>query len=354
MSVPERTLRTNSVMQQHDIDWSPIAGAVVWMPAEHRRATLDQSTAMRMLGCTPLSFASLRALGLAADGTPHHPLFDANDIRNAALYSRSGRTEVERAMGAILSFLRGSDRELFGERRWSYEMVGMVPEDVSSMGTSEHAGTWESAACLLHPLTPEVFGGDLGALMTDVGVPMPAGDRVSVPLGVSLRGSMVTRGRPDTVVNPMIRAIADEFLASGVRWHYLSAGLKSDAQAAFALGVGNCDTLSAVLAGWLTEADFDARVYRGWIIGITEVPHSWIEVVDDDQRVKVIDPSLLLLGTHSSFGSPDFSQKAFGAVLSRIVPTRCQLGEPIGVIATGAPCDVRFSCRLGGRASTRV
>jgi hypothetical protein len=158
---------------------------------------------------------------------------------------------------------------------------------------------------------------------------------------------MVTRGRPDTVVNPIIRAITDEFLTSGVRWHYLSAGLKSDAEAAFTLGVGNCDTLSAVLAGWLTEADFDARVYRGWIIGITEVPHSWIEVVDDDQRAKVIDPSLLLLSRHSNLGAPDFAQKAFGAALSRIAPTRCQLEEPIGVTATGAPCDVRFSCRPG-------
>jgi hypothetical protein len=106
MSLPERTARTQPARQQHDIDWNPIAGAVVWMPAEHRQATVDQATAMRILGCTPGSFGSLRALGLDADGTPQHPLFDANDIRNAALYSRSGRTEVEKAMGAVLSFLR--------------------------------------------------------------------------------------------------------------------------------------------------------------------------------------------------------------------------------------------------------
>jgi hypothetical protein len=177
MTVPERTVRTQSASQEHDIDWSPIAGAVVWMPAQHREATVDQATAMRILRCTPRSFASLRALGLAAGGTSHHPLFDANDLRNAALCSRSGRTEVEKAMGAILSFLRGSDKQLFGERSWAYELVGTVAESESPMGTSERAGAGEPAVCLLHPLTPEVFGGDLGALLTDRGAPLRADDR---------------------------------------------------------------------------------------------------------------------------------------------------------------------------------
>ena len=117
--------------------------------------------------------------------------------------------------------------------------------------------------------------------------------------------------------------------------------------------MGNCDTLCAVLAERLTESGFAASVYRGWIIGITEVPHSWIEVNDDDRRMKVIDPSLLLLARHSSLGCPDFASKAFGATLSRIAPTRCHLDEPIGMTEARVPCEVRLSSRPGGAAPAR-
>ena len=317
---------------QHDIDWSPIAGTVVWMPAEHRRPSVDEPTAMRILRCTRESFARLRECGLEAAMTPAGPVYDANDIRNAALYSGSGRTEVETAMGAVLSFLRGPDEELFVNRHWTYEMVGRRAADGADR-------------CLLHPLTPEVFGGESDPLVGGDGEPVRVGDRVSVPPGVPVRATMVTRGRPDPVRDPAIGAITAEFLASGVRWHHLPAGLKRDAQAAFARGIGDCDTVSAVLAERFTDAGYDARVFRGWIVGITDVPHSWVEVVDTDQQVKVIDPSLLLLARHPRLGSPDFAGRTLGARLNRIAPTRCPLGEPIGRSPAGMPCEVRFFCR---------
>jgi len=69
--------------------------------------------------------------------------------------------------------------------------------------------------------------------------------------------------------------------------------------------------------------------------------------VDADGRTKVVDPSLLVLASHSGLGSPDFVRKAFGAPLSRVAPTRCPLTESIGVDQDGVPCEVRFSCRPG-------
>jgi hypothetical protein len=318
---------------QHDIDWSPVAGAVLWMPEQYREPTLDEATALRILRCTPRSFAALRDLGLEPGGEPGDPRYDANDIRNAALYSRSGRTEVETALGAILSFLRGSAAELFGERRWAWEMTPAAPQAGGPPG------------CLVSPLTPEAFGGTAGPAAAGQDPAGPAGDRVLVPEGETLRGSMTTRGRPASVADPAIRATTAEILDSGVRWHHLSAGLKTDAHAAFARGVGNCDTLSTVLAERLAAAGYAPRTFRGWIIGITEVPHSWVEVTDGDGEVKVIDPSLLLLARHSSLGSEDFAPRALGAALSRIAPTRCPLAEPIGHGLDGARRDVRFACR---------
>jgi hypothetical protein len=317
----------------YDIDWSPVARSVMWIPAEYRQGTLDEALVTRILRCTPASLAALRDLGLTPQDTPEGPLYDACDIRNAALYSLSQRTEVEAAMRPILSFLRGAEKDLFAERRWNYRMA---PAAASQNGD-----------CLVSPLTPEAFGGE--TLELSVGdEPVVDGARIAVPPGAQLTGTVVTRGRPDPVVSPTIRSVTEEFLASGVRWHYLAEGLKRDAHAAFAAGVGNCDTLSTVLAERLEAHGYRTALYRGWIIGITEVPHSWIEVVDDDERVKVIDPSLLLLAANSSIGSPDFAAKAFGGRLSRIVPTRCPLAEPIGVLTTEAGtirCDMRFTCR---------
>lgn len=322
----------------HDIDWHPVAGAVVWTPAALRQPTLDEATALRILRCTPRSFAALRDLGLTPADTAAGLRYDANDIRNAALYSLSGRTEVEMAMRAVLSFLRGSDRDLFGERRWTYQMV---PGD--------------GGDCLVHPVMPESFGGQTTGMWIGDRVPAADGPRMRVPSGMPLRGAFVSRGAPAPVRSALIRTLTEDLVGSGVRWHYLPQGAKRDAHAAFERGVGNCDTLSAVLAERLAGAGYEAVIYRGWIVGITEVPHSWIEVVDEDGQIKIVDPSLLVLAAHSSLGAPGFAAKALGARLSRIAPTRCPLAEPIGIDAdTHASRDIRFTCRPGtGMASGR-
>jgi hypothetical protein len=308
---------------QFDIDWSPVAKAVRWTPARWRRPSVDEAAALKLLRCTPESFRALRALGLEGEPTPDGIRYDAADLRNAGLYSLSGRTEIEMAMRPILVFLQGADQAMFAERRWSFELAAQGPGAI-------------------HPPSPEAFGGTLlcvePASRDDQG-------RVEVAGGQAVRGEMITRGAPDPVVDPGIALFLKELMASGVRWQYLPEGLKQDPYAAHALGVGNCDTMSTVLCDRLHAAGYAARVFRGWIVGITVVPHSWVEVVDGDGRTKILDPSLLVLASHSSLGSPDFLRKAPGAALSRIAPTRCPLAEPIGLGPDGAPVPVRFSCR---------
>jgi len=320
---------------RHDIDWSPIAGAVVWTPPELRVPSVDEATAMRMLRCSPESFAALRRLGLEPADTADGPRYEVNDVRNAGLYSRSGRTEVETALGAVLSFLRASPADLVAERRWTYEL------------RADGEAEW-----LARLPTPEVFGGATTSLLVgdDPAAPPTGGERLRVPAGRGVRGTIVTAGRSAELRSRELAAMTHDFLASGVRWHYLSPGLKRDAHAAFARGVGNCDTMSVVLADRLAEAGFEPRVYRGWMVGITEVPHSWIEVTDDDGAVKVIDPSLLVLARHSTIGSsgpgsPHFADHALGSAVNRVVPTRCELAEPIGITPEGTACDTRFTCR---------
>jgi hypothetical protein len=319
-----------------DIDWRPVTRDVVWMPAAYRSPTLDENMVTRILRCTPASLAALRDLGLTAQETPEGLRYDLCDVRNAALYSRSNRTEVESAMRRTMSFLRGSDHGLFGERHWTYEM---------RLGTAE--------SYLVHPLTPEVCGGRTLVLSVDGATPRRVGGRVAVAAGKTLRGTIVTRGRAAPIRSPYIRSVTAEFLASGVRWHYMPLALQRDASAAFAAGIGNCDTLSTILAGRLAAAGLTVSIYRGWIVGLTELRHSWLEVTDDDGQVKVVDPALLLLAAHSGLASPDFADRAFGGRLSCVAPTRCQLGEPMAITASGqVPGEVRFVCRPS-RAAVR-
>jgi hypothetical protein len=318
----------------HDIDWHPVTGAVVWTTAAQRQPTVDEATATRILRCTARSFAMLRDLGLTPMETTAGPRYDANDIRNAALYSLSGKTEVEIAMRAVLSFLRGSDRDLFGERRWTYQMV---PDEGGGDGD-----------CLVHPVTPESFGGQTTGIRVGDRAPATDGLRLRVPSGMALSGAFISRGAPAPVRSGLIRTLAEDLIGSGVRWHYLPPEAKRDAHAALERGVGKCDTLSIVLAERLAGAGYEAAIYRGWIVGITKVPHSWIEVVDEDAQVKIVDPSLLVLAAHSSLGTPGFTDRALGARLAHIAPTRCLLAEPIGIDAdTDAPRDIRFTCRPG-------
>lgn len=322
MSTPTGVSRTET---RHDIDWSAVDGAVRWTPPQHRQGVLDEDTAMRWLRCTPASFAALRAHGLEPADTPDGPRYDGNDVRNAGLYSRSGHTEVEQALGAILSFLRGSPEEVFGPCAWAWELTALADD---------------GQPCRLHAPSPEVFGG------TTVTGPSAGHDgRVAAVAGVAVRGELITRGTPDPVLDPEIHAVTRDVLGSGVRWHHLADGLKRDPEAAYRAGVGNCDTLSAVLADRLVAAGRPAEVLRGWIVGMTTVPHSWVEVRDADGRAKVVDPSLLLLARHSLLGSPEFERLAFGAAPSRIVPTRCTLAESVAVTEGGRPCPVRFVCR---------
>ena len=336
--------QTISPIARYDIDWGPVAGSVVWTPQAYRQETLDESTVLRILRCTPASLTALCDLGLTPARTPDGPRYDACDIRNAGLYSRSGKTEVEAAMQPILSFLKGADADLFAERRWSYQMLPVAD-----------SAEREPERYLIHPLAPEVAGGHTDKLEAGSGPAGRVGDRVVVPPGAALSGLIVSRGQPATVADKRLRSITEKFLASGVRWHYLADELKQDAHAAFAAGVGNCDTLSTVLATWLADAGYAPSIYRGWIVGITAVAHSWIEVPDLDGKQKVIDPSLLLLAAHSSLGTPAFAEQTFGARLSRVVPTRCPLSEPLAISVTGAralPCDVRFTCRPANRGSS--
>lgn len=307
-----------------DIDWTAAARRVVWVPAEHREPSVTAAAARLLLRCSDRSFAQLVDLGLTGTDGPDGPLYDVHDVQNAGLYSGTGVTDVEVAMRFVLRFMHQSRDELTRARRWSY-VLSLAP----------CAG---DEPVLVYRPAPEDSGGDL--ISWD---PPDAydGDFFRMAPGTEVTGALITRGEPDTIRSPAIRQAMNDLLDSGARWQYLPRALELEPLDTYARGAGSGAVLCAVLAHLLREAGIASATRRGWIIAVSQVPHSLVEVVDDDGRRKFLDPSLALLATRNGFGPPEFRDFATGSTINRIVLSRCPKYDK--------PDDAVFACRPSGR-----
>lgn len=319
-----------------DIDWTAAARTINWVPAEYREPTEPATAARLSLRCSERSFQQLVDLGLPATETPDGPLFDLVDLKNAGLYSGSGVTDVEVGMRFMLRYMHESKDELTRARRWTYGLR-LLPE----AGGTEPMDVYRP--------TPEDSGGELHTWQ-------PAGayayddDFFRMAPGSEVTGTMTTRGEPDTILSPVIRQTMLDLVDSGVRWQYVPKSLELRPLEAIALGGGSCAVLCAVLVHLLREAGVESRSCHGWMIAVSQVVHSWVEVVDDDGRTKFLDPSLALLATGNGFGPREFRDFVIGSKINRIVLTRCPLLESF---VAGTPYDTPditvFTCRSVGR-----
>jgi hypothetical protein len=71
---------------------------------------------------------------------------------------------------------------------------------------------------------------------------------------------------------------------------------------------------------------------------ISELDHGWVEVVDDDGKVKCLDPSFALLATGNGFGTPDFRELVVGSTVNRVVPTQARVEQDY--VVDGSADDV--------------
>ena len=327
---------------EHDIDWRQAVQEVVWIPSEYRVPTMSAPAARRGLRCTEASFAQLIDLGLPSTNGPDGLLFDLDDLKNVGLYSRSRVTDVELGMRLILAFMEAGRNELTKPRRWSYRLQLISTADPS-----------ERVIRRVYRPMPEIWGGELESFAASEGPPAEvAGPFFRMAQGSEVTGALTTRGAEQVVQAAGIRRIVTEFLDSGVRWHYLPAAFAADPLQPTSLGAGNCRTLCTVLCQRLTDAGFEARCNHGWMIAISEVGHGWVDVVDDDGKIKCLDPSFALLATQNGFGPPDFRDFVMGSILNRVVPTRAPLNGPLA-IDDGGEDVVAFMCRADEQPNKR-
>jgi hypothetical protein len=329
---------------QYDIDWSAAVGKVVWIPGPHRRPTMTEASAQRMLRCTNRSFAKLLDLGLPYDDTDEGKRFEPYDVRNAGLYSGTGVTDVEVAMRMILSFMLGTPEELTRPRRWRYRLSLSAPIGPQPRELRQVFGP-----------TPEAFGGELQSCEPMLGPPVERqGDLFPMFQGAEVSGELVTCGAEDPVRAPELQVAVRELLDCGVRWQFLPTSLELDPAAAMDLGAVNCVVLCSILEADLRELGFAAASYRGWMVGLSQSDHGWVEVTDEDGQVRCLDPSFGMLAEANGFGAADFADLVVGSRLNRVVPTRARLTQPFVVGGDPAAATANPTADpSGGAESTR-
>lgn len=319
--------------ERYDLDWEAVVRRVVWVPAAHRQATVTRDAAQRMLRCTPESFDRLLKCGLPAEHGPDGLVFDVFDLRNAALYSGSGLTDMEQAMAAVFTYMRGPTAELVTPRTWLCTLTERMP---SAGGGARYARP-----------TPEDFGGSLLSLRTRDGYDVQvAEDKLLFPNGAVVDAHLVTSGIPHTVYSSEIRSTVHDFLDSGIVWHSLPPSLDMAPTEAFALGVGGCVTLSVTLERLLRDAGLEAQAQWGWLTGAVNTPHTFVRVLDDDGVRKCVDPALALLANAGRLGSPEFAEFVIGSCVNRVIPTRLPVVSYPDQTLVERELDL--ACRAGG------
>jgi hypothetical protein len=79
------------------------------------------------------------------------------------------------------------------------------------------------------------------------------------------------------------------------------------------------------------EAGYEANTRGGWILGMLDLAHSWIEVVDDDGLVKPIDAVFERLSLHSETPHPELPSACLGSRLNRLLPAAIPAGVPAAI-----------------------
>lgn len=299
------------------IDWAEVASKVVFVPPEFAQPSLDAHHAMDMLRCDKPALNVLISAGLPAAKVDDDLYFDPNDIYNLGTYSGLGTTQPELAFKLLFRYMSAEVTTLTSSRVWSLRLQASCRDCI---GTN-NAAAWTVA----EPATPR-FGGS---------VTQTAFTSTSDTVEYS---AVVTNGGVRTpVVSQTIRHRAMELLESGLRWQMLPPAMQGAFEDVHARGVTNCISMSLALAKSLTAAGYEAAARRGWFCGVLggllDLPHAWVEVVDDDGHLKAISLATSLLA-RKVHGSNEFREVCIGTPFNRVIPAH---------VAADAPL-VRHSC----------
>jgi len=264
-------------------------------PAAHRVPDTDRVAAAQILGCDDRALDELVHSGLpVADG-----LFDSRELFNLGLHSGTGRTVPELAFAYSLRWMRGSTESLLAARRSTFALE--VECDCGAPSTLA---------------TPESYDGAV--------LDLAVADN-------SVTATVHTRGALSPLVSPALRTIVRDFAELGVRWVKLPDGLRDDETLVASHRVATCESASRYLAAQCAAAGIPAVTRIGWVIGMLDLVHAWVEVTDDDGVTKVVDPIFTLFADTIPNANPDLVDPLTALRTNRLVPTALRVGDRVAL-----------------------
>lgn len=272
------------------------------IPREHHVADTPRAEAAKILDCTEEALDAFILSGL----TERDGRFDSRDLFNLGLHSGTGRTLPEQAFAYALRWMRSPTADLLAPR-------------TSRLSVSL------SCSC-----PSAVFASPRDARDVEV-------------TDTSLTATIETSGALVPLRSPALRALVEEFAGLGLRWMKLPEALREDEDLVLSHRVASCDSASRYLVRRCRSAGLPATTRIGWVIGMLDLVHAWVEVTDEDGVTKVIDPIFALFATTLPDANPVLTDPTVSLRTNRLVPTDRSVGEHVAHHGCAAPATVKIA-----------
>jgi hypothetical protein len=290
------------------------------VPAPHRVEDAHWDQALEILRCGPAVLDELVSAGLPHAVRPAGMFFDRHDLINLALHSGSGRSMPERAVRYALRWMREDPCTWTIPLEWTFDI---------QMSCGRSGGCGEDPRFTHTRLLPEASGGAIRYWECDAPVRMDDEElALTGPGPVRFAGRLRTEGSLMRLRSPRLRQITEDFLAAGYRWARLPKVVQADVHTVMAHGVAPCVTASLFLEQEYRAAGYQAISRSGWILGMLDLAHAWVEVVDSDGFTKCVDVVFDRLSRLAEGAHPDLARAALGSRVNRILPTAATAGAP--------------------------
>lgn len=304
---------------------APVLEQALLTPGDVAIYDTDPATAAQHLRLTPDDLVELADRGLPHERGPDgEPLFDYTDLTNLALERGGGQTVPELARRFLMRFAESPPATWFEPRTWR---VTVRPPTLSRGG--------EEVEMVVAPPDGAADGVELLELDEH-----PSGYTAVARLWGE-------RDEPDSpAVGEIYDEIADALISETVRYQNVAPLLRRDPQRAWEAGVGDCEVAGRLLAERLSEAGHEARVRRGFLLGLMGSDHTWCEVREDG-RWKSLDPVFAYLGHRA--GAHEFAAACRGSRFNRLLPCRVEAGDPILTRGDGSLAPLWYFAAVSAR-----
>lgn len=321
--------------------WLRAMQGLYTVPEGYREENIQRARALELLRCGESVMTQLIEAGLPCSGARGEEVFDRYDLMNLATYSGSGYSLPERSLRFALRWMSNPAESWFRPVSWRFSVecsCGKAPEDRARSAWT----VANPAPGLLDGHVRELTVTPRDVLVGDADIACRSGGFLGIDALIEVRG------RPGELRAPVLRDIVAEFLQAGYRWVRLPESLQIHPEILHPRGVATCISASLYLADRFRDSGFEARTRRGWLLGMLDLPHSWLEVVDSDGRRKIVDPAFILLAEHAENPHPGFVKACVGSWFNKVLPTRHEANQPVVQHACGAPActpDIRINIR---------